>query len=235
MTLKQPKISAVIPTFMEEQYITNILTQLTKTKPPIEIIVVDSQSKDKTAEIAKHFTKKVYKIKERGIAKARNYGASHANGSIIVFLDTDLKLPANFAEKLNETFRDAKVVVATCNIMPEHGKFFEKAFFKFYNKLIQSTAKFKPHARGEFFAVRKKEFMRAGGFDESLPCLEDHELAQRLSRLGKFVFINDLIVYESMRRFRKMGFSKVVGTWITDYIFFSLRGEPLTKVWQPAR
>lgn len=235
MPLNQLKISAVIPTFMEEQYITNILSQLTKTRPPIEIIVVDSQSKDKTAEIAKRFTKKVYQIKERGIAKARNYGANHANGSIIIFLDTDVKLPTNFTDKLYGTFKDAKVVGATCNIMPEHGKFIEKAFFKFYNKSIQITAKFKPHARGEFFAVRKKEFMRAGGFDESLPCLEDHELAQRLSRLGKFVFINDLTVYESMRRFRKMGFSKVVGTWIADYIFFSLRGKPLTKVWQPAR
>ena len=220
---------------MEEQYITNLLSQLTRTKPPIEIIVVDSQSKDRTAEIAKYFTKKVYQIKERGIAKARNYGAGHANGSLIVFLDADVKIPTDFAEKLYKRFENAQVVGATCNIMPEHGKFFEKAFFKFYNKLIQITAKFKPHARGEFFAVRKKEFMRAGGFDENLPCLEDHELAQRLSKLGKFVFINDLIVYESMRRFRKIGFSKVVDTWIIDYILFSLRGKPLTKVWQPAR
>jgi len=235
MPLKQMRISAIIPTFMEEQYIANLLSQLAKTEPPIEIVVVDSVSQDKTAEIAKHFTEKVYKIRERGIAKARNYGANYASGSLLIFLDTDVKLPMNFAEKLYETFKDAEVVGATCNIMPEHGTFFEKVFFKFYNRLIQITSKFKPHARGEFFTVRKREFMRVGGFDESLPCLEDHDLAHRLSKLGKFVFINDLTVYESMRRFRKMGFSKVVGTWITDYIFFLLRGKPLSKVWQPAR
>ena len=235
MTLKQTRISAVIPTFMEEHYIATLLSQLAKIEPPIEIVVVDSLSQDKTAEIAKRFTEKVYQIKERGIARARNYGANHASETLIVFLDADVKLPTNFAEKLHETFKDAKVVGATCHIMPEHGTFFEKAFFKFYNLLIRITAKFKPHSRGEFFAVREKEFMQVGGFDERLPCLEDHDLAHRLSKLGKFVFINDLTVYESMRRFRKIGFSKVVSTWIIDYIFLSLRGKPLSKVWQPVR
>jgi len=235
MTLKQTRISAVIPTFMEEQYIATLLSKLAKIEPPIEIVVVDSVSQDKTIEIAKRFAEKVYQIRERGIAKARNYGANHASGSLLVFLDADIKLPMNFAEKLHETFKDGKVVGATCHIMPEHGTLVEKVFFKFYNILIQVTAKFKPHARGEFFTVRKREFMQVGGFDESLPCLEDHDLAHRLSRLGKFVFISDLTVYESMRRFRKMGFSKVVGTWIADYIFLSLCGKPLSKVWQPIR
>ena len=235
MTLKQTKISVIIPTFMEEQYIAILLSQLAKTEHPIEVIVVDSASQDKTVEIAKRFTEKVYQINERGIAKARNYGANHASGNLLVFLDTDVKLPINFVEKLFDTFNDVTVVGATCRIMPEHGTFFEKAFFKFYNILIQITAKFKPHARGEFFTVRKREFMQVGGFDDSLPCLEDHDLAHRLSKLGKFVFINDLTVYESMRRFRKLGFSKVVGTWITDYMFLLLRGRPLSKMWQPVR
>lgn len=233
--MKKAKISVVIPTFMEEQYIATLLSNLAKTEPLIEIIVVDSASQDKTVEIARRFTKKVYQTSKRGIAKAKNYGATHATGNLIVFLDADIKVPTNFADKLYETFKNPRVVGATCHIMPEHGTFVERAFFKFYNILIQATAMFKPHARGEFFAVRKERFMQVGGFDESLPCLEDHDLAHRLSKLGKFVFINDLTVYESMRRFRKMGFLKVVGTWITDYIFLLFRGKPLSKVWQPVR
>jgi GT2 family glycosyltransferase len=158
-----------------------------------------------------------------------------ASGNVIVFLDSDVKSPANFAEKLQETFKNPQVVGATCHIMPLNGNFTEKAFFKFYNNILRATSKFKPHARGEFYAVRKKAYQQLGGFDETLPCLEDHELAYRLAKLGKFVFINDLTVYESMRRFRKLGFSKVLRTWTIDYIFFMLRGKPVTKVWQPAR
>jgi len=235
MPLEKMKISAVIPTFMEEHYVESLLSKLAEVEPPIEIIVVDSVSQDKTAEIARRFTEKVYQITERGISKARNYGAAHASGSLLVFLDADVKLPTNFAKNLYEVFKDARVVGATCNIMPEHGTCFEKAFFKFYNSLIQMTAKFKPHAQGKFFVTRKKEFMQVSGFDESLPCMEDHELAHRLSKLGKIVFMSDLTVYESMRRFRKLGFSKVLNTWIIDYIFLLLRGKPLSRVWQPTR
>lgn len=235
MTLKYAKISAVIPTFMEEQYIATLLSMLTKAKPKIEVVVVDSKSQDKTYEIAKDFTEKAYQIEERGIAKARNYGASHANGDLIVFLDADVKLPIDFVDKVFETFIDAEVVGATCRIMPEQGTFAERTFFSLYNNLIRITAKFRPHSRGEFLAVRKRKFVKVGGFDESLPCLEDHDLAYRLSKLGRFVFINDLTVYESMRRFREKGFAKVVGTWVIDYVFLMLRGKPLSKVWQPVR
>ena len=40
MTLKQTKISAVIPTFMEEEYIATLLSKLARKKPQLEVIVV---------------------------------------------------------------------------------------------------------------------------------------------------------------------------------------------------
>ena len=90
-------------------------------------------------------------------------------------------------------------------------------------------------ARGEFFAVRKKAFQAANGFDETMPCLEDHELANRLSKLGRFVFISDLTVYESLRRFRKLGFWHVIATWFVDYTSFVFLGKPVSQIWKPIR
>lgn len=235
MPTKTPRISMVIPTFQEEKYLAKVLSRVAETKPPIEIVVVDSGSQDKTVEIAKQFTDKVYLIKERGISKAKNHGAQQANGNILVFLDADVKPPADFAEKVLKTFSDATVVGATCHIVPEQPNLSEAIFFQFYNLLIRICSKFKPHSRGEFLAVKKKSFLTVGGFDETMPCLEDHELVYRLSKLGKFIFIEDLVVYESLRRFRKLGFFKVVGTWITDYVSFLLRGKPISKVWSPVR
>jgi len=235
MHTKTPTISVIIPTFQEGRYLAMVLSRVAETKPPIEIVVVDSGSQDNTVEIAKQFTDKVYLMRERGISRAKNHGAQQANGDILVFLDADVKPPADFAKKVIEIFNDATVVGATCHIVPEHPKLSETLFFQFYNLLIQICSKFKPHSRGEFLAVKKKSFLAIGGFDESMPCLEDHELTHRLSKLGKFVFIEDLVVYESLRRFRKLGFFKVVGTWITDYISFMLRGKPVSKVWSPVR
>ncbi len=231
----QPRISVIIPTLQERDYIAAILIQLSKTNPPVEIIVVDGGSQDKTVEIAQQFTKKVYTTSKRGIAAGRNHGAKKANGQILIFMDTDIKIPTNFQEKVLRTFRDSTVVGATCNIMPIHNQIRTTAFFKLYNLIMQATSKFRPHSRGEFLAVRKKAFQQVEGFDETMPCLEDHDLAYRLSKLGKFAFISDLTVYESLRRFKKLGFSRVVGTWMTDYIFFLLRGKPLSPEWKPAR
>jgi len=153
----------------------------------------------------------------------------------LVFLDTDVIFPLDFVEKTQKVFEDATVLGATCNIMPSQFKLDATLFFYFYNKLIRTFTRIKPHSRGEFFAVRKSAFLHVNGFDENMPCLEDHDLANRLSKLGRFVFISDLTVYESLRRFRKLGFWRVIGTWLMDYISFTLRRKPISGVWQPVR
>jgi glycosyltransferase involved in cell wall biosynthesis len=235
MQTKTPTVSVIIPTLQEEAYVEKILSRLKKVLPPVEVIVVDGGSNDKTVEIAKRFADKVYTVKKRGIASGRNFGAEQADGDLLIFLDTDVVFPLDFVEKTRKVFEDPAVVGATCNIMPSQFKLGAMSFFYLYNRLLRVFARIKPHSRGEFFAVRKNVFMRVKGFDEAMPCLEDHELAYRLSQLGRFVFISNLTVYESLRRFRKLGFWHVIGTWFMDYLSFMLRGKPVSKFWQPAR
>jgi len=228
-------VSVVIPTFQEERYIGSILSKLAKIESPLEIIVVDGGSRDNTVEVARRFTSKVYQINKRGISRARNYGARQANGGLLVFLDADVDAPSDFVEKVLEAFKDDTVVGATCCIMPAQPGFAEAMFFRLYNFLIRLCCNFKPHSRGEFLAVRGSEFLAVNGFDEGMPCLEDHDLAHRLSKRGRFVFIKNLTVYESLRRFRKLGLLRVVCTWLIDYLSSMLRGKPVSAVWQPIR
>jgi glycosyltransferase involved in cell wall biosynthesis len=238
MRVNSPIISVIIPTLQEEKYIKTILSRLKKTKKlPLEVLVVDGGSRDKTVEIAQRFTKKVFSIKKRGISAGKNYGAKHAKGDILIFLDTDIIFPLDFAEKTRKALRDAKVVGATCNIMPDprQSRMGATIFFSFYNALIRASTKIKPHARGEFFVVRRKAFLKAKGFDENMPCLEDHEFANRLSKFGRFVFIRELTVYESLRRFQKLGFWHVVGTWFMDYVSFMFFRRTVSNVWRPVR
>ena len=231
------KLSIVIPTFQEERYIGVTLSKLkeARTSTPFEIVVVDGGSTDGTVQKARRFTNKVYTIRERGISKARNFGAQKASGDVVVFLDADVDPPPGFVERVLEIFKDTRIGGATCNIMPAQAKIAERFFFHFYNELIRFVCRFKPHSRGEFLAVRKALFWAVEGFDEELPCLEDHDLAYRLSKSGKFVFVDDVTVYESMRRFRRLGLRAVVGTWFIDYLSFIVRGKPLSAIWKPVR
>jgi hypothetical protein len=68
-----------------------------------------------------------------------------------------------------------------------------------------------------------------------LPCIEDHDLALRVSKLGEFRFIADLCVYESMRRIRKSGLLNVLKMWTVDYVSYLLFRRTVSKVWVPVR
>jgi len=225
----------VIPTFQEEEYIERLLNRLARVVPPPEIIVIDSDVEDTTVNLARKYTSKVYRSLKRGISRARNLGAEKAEGEILVFLDADVTPPLNFTEKLYEVFRDKTIVGVTCNIMPAKPTPAENAFFKFYNLLLRAVSFAVPHSRGEFFAVRKIAFFAVGGFNEELTCLEDHDLARRLSKLGRFHFVDDLVVHESMRRFRKLGLWKVLRSWTLNYLWLLLSGMPKDSEWRPIR
>jgi glycosyltransferase involved in cell wall biosynthesis len=229
------RVSVVVPTFQEGRYIGGLLSKLSAASPGLEAIVVDGGSTDGTVEVAKRFTDKVFVVNKRGIAVAKNFGGRVARGEVIVYMDTDVSPPADFAAKTLRAFEDGRVVGATCNIMPLNPRVSEFAFFVFYNKLLQFMSKIMPHARGEFLAVRRSAFIKVGGYDESLPCIEDHDFALRVSRLGRFRFVSDLCVYESMRRFRRSGLLSVLRTWTTDYVSYVLFRRTVSKVWVPVR
>lgn len=87
-----PKISAVIIAGEEED---NIYDCLNSVKWADEIIVVNSESKDKTVEIAGQFTDKVYVKKWEGYAKQKEYALSLASNEWVLSLDADERiLPA---------------------------------------------------------------------------------------------------------------------------------------------
>lgn len=233
--LCSPKVSIVIPTLQEGKYIGSLLAKIISVDQSLEIIVVDGGSTDGTIEVAKKFTDKVYLLNKRGIGRARNYGAFNASGDIIIFMDADVEPQKDFIEKVLSAFKDERVVGATCNIMPKGSSPLLVAFFRFYNLLIWLFSYFKPHSRGEFLAVRRKAFLMVGGFNERLPCLEDHDLAFRLSKIGKVIFLRNLTVYESMRRFKRMGFLKVLNLWVSNYISLMLLNRTISRSWEPVR
>ena len=235
MDARKPKVSVVIPALKEERYIEGLLIKLLKLKPKPEIIVVVSGKEDKTADIARRYIDKVFVIDEYGISVARNYGAKRADGDILLFLDADVTPSEETVETLVRVFRDDEVVGATCMIMPYKAGFKENAFFLFYNLLLRLITFFKPHSRGEFLAVRKESFFKIGGFNEDIRCIEDHDLAMRLSKVGRFIFLTDLTVYESMRRFHKLGFMNVIQIWIINYFSYLANGKPLYNAWRPIR
>lgn len=105
------RISVVIPAYNEEKYLGACLESLMKqTKKPFEIIVVDNNSTDKTAEIAKSFEGvSVIKVMEQGITPTRNAGFNAAKGDIIARTDADTLVPEDWVEHIERIFSNNDV------------------------------------------------------------------------------------------------------------------------------
>ncbi len=86
------RISAIVPAYNAEKYISRALDSVLKqSRPADEIIVIDDGSTDRTAEIIKGYGDKIkYVYQENGgESAARNRGIEEASCEWIAFLDSD--------------------------------------------------------------------------------------------------------------------------------------------------
>ena len=80
-------ISVIVPMYNVEKYLETCVYSIEKqTYSPIEIILVDDGSKDKTLEVANNLARKFSNIKvffqkNQGQGKARNVGLKYAQGN----------------------------------------------------------------------------------------------------------------------------------------------------------
>lgn len=101
------KVSVVIPAYNEEKYLEKVLHSLNRqTVPPDEIIVVDNNSTDKTASIARTLGARVITEKLQGITPARNRGFNSSRFEIIARCDADTIVPKDWIEKIKKRFEN---------------------------------------------------------------------------------------------------------------------------------
>ncbi len=86
------KISVVIPTINEEKTIGEVISRIRKVCDA-EIIIVDTDSRDRTREIAQQMGAKVIQEPRRGYGVAYKTGFNAATGDILVGIDGDATYP----------------------------------------------------------------------------------------------------------------------------------------------
>ena len=101
----RPSLSVVIITLNEERKLRECLESV---KWADEIIVMDSHSGDRTAEIARQYTQKVYQHDFTGDGPMRNLGIDKAVGQWILTIDADERVTPELRQEIESTLLDPK-------------------------------------------------------------------------------------------------------------------------------
>lgn len=176
------KVSLIIPTYNEEKDIKECLDSLSKQSyKDLEVIIVDDGSTDNTQNIIKDFVS--FKQNHKGAGAARNLGAKHAKGEILVFVDADMTFDGKFVEKLIQPIIKKEAI----------GTFSKEEYLA--NKdniwavcwnLNRGFTKDRMHPRNYpdtqkvFRAILRSEFEKIGGFDEKAGYVDDWSLSEKL-------------------------------------------------------
>lgn len=214
-------LSIIIPTLNEEKYLSRLLESIKQQKYlNYEIIVSDGGSTDQTISIAKKYDcRTVVDFMHHHPSWQRNNGAAQAHGEILLFLDADTVLPADFLSQSMSEIVNRNLVGAGFYIKFNPTKLSRRIFSIIFNFFCFGRQYFAPIGVGCALLAQKKAHDQISGFDYTIYVAEDFDYCYRLSRCGQFRMINSSFVYFSSRRLEKEGDMKVLYKWVVMGFF----------------
>jgi glycosyltransferase involved in cell wall biosynthesis len=200
----RPRFSVVIPAFNEQECLGACLTSLAAQDypTPVEIIVVDNNSTDRTASIAAAAGATVVFEAERGVCQARHRGTETARGEIIVSTDADTTFTPGWLSGIDKAFDShpgAVAVAGPCRFTaaPWWGNPYSTALFGLVG-LIKKTTGRVVYISATNIAFRESAW---SGYDTRLTQGGDElDLLRRLQCAGEVVFDTTNPTHTSSRR-----------------------------------
>lgn len=211
-------VSVVVTTLNEESCIAACLRSIREqTHPPekIETIVVDNASTDRTKEIARKYTARVF---DRGPERSaqRNLGFEKAGGKYVLYLDADMALRRDTAA---ECFRQCEEEGLIALTIPERivgeGFWIKVRDFErgFYDGTCIDAVRF----------VRRAPALEIGGFDETLTGPEDWDFDRRIREKGRTGIARSALYHDesafSLKRYveKKRSYASGFGPYIRKW------------------
>ncbi len=183
------KVSVIIPAYNEEDEIVDCMESLgNKRYEDFEIIVVDDGSSDSTVKVIKslitghHPPITMLRQKHLGPGAARNLGAKHAKGEILVLVDADMTFAPDFIKKLVDPIVKAKAKGTFSK--EEYIGNWDNIWARCWN-INQNWPDKKRHPINYpdedkvFRAILKSEFDKVGGFTPG-GYTDDYSLSEKL-------------------------------------------------------
>ncbi len=205
-----PSVSVIVPAFDEERSIAKTLDHLcaagrllsVHADAPVQILLVDNASTDRTATIARDRGVTVIDEAEHNIAKVRNAGARAAEHDVLVFVDADTLVPSQSLLRIGQAMSDSACLGGAIDNTYDARRPIIRAYLTFW-RMVGILGGM---AQGACHFCRREAFTELGGYDETLYMGEDVDFFWRLRAAARkrglrTCFIRDLQVATSARRF----------------------------------
>ena len=188
-----PRVSVVVPTLNEAAALPATLDHLgTLDPPPFEIVVADGGSDDGTPSLAAPRVTKVVRSPP-GRAAQMNAGAAAATGALLCFLHADTRPAADYLAAVADALADPRVVLVggrAVLIGPAGESRLTTRHHRLkthYGPLVYRPHRYALHGLRLLFgdqamACRAADFAAVGGFDATLPVMEDADLCLRMNQ-----------------------------------------------------
>lgn len=199
--MAKPLISIIIPTYNRALKIINaVQSVLSQSYSKFELIVIDDGSTDQTETAVasvKDSRLNYFKIDRSGVSKARNLGASMAEGSFLAFLDSDDiwhkdKLKKQVAFQLGNPqlliSQTQEIWIRNNKRVNPKNKHAKPAGYIFPESLHLCTI------TPSSVIMARELFESHGGFDENMVSCEDYDLWLRISAKYEVGLIDELLL-----------------------------------------
>lgn len=193
---EHPLVSVVIIAYNEEKHLLANLWALSESqcKYPMEIIGVDNESDDRTAEIYQATGVPYYTETKHSCGYARRCGLEHAKGKYYICIDSDTMYPPKYVETLVKKLEKPGVVAVSSlwsYIPDKQHPWLGVRLYEFTRDVylfLQSFKRPELSVRGLVFAYQT-EYGRQVGYRVDIKRGEDGSMALGLKKYGKIRFI----------------------------------------------
>ena len=172
------KLSIIIPTLNESQNLPLLLSDLSEYNSNIEILIIDSTSKDKTKDIALINGTRFFKINKNNRGLQLNYGAKKANADWLLFIHADSRLKFNWSKEIIEILKKDPNFVYYFKFKVNN----KSLNYRFLEFLVNLRCLiFKSPYGDQGLLISKENFKNLGGY-KAIPIMEDLDFICRINK-----------------------------------------------------
>jgi glycosyltransferase involved in cell wall biosynthesis len=221
-----PKLSIIVPVHNGAGTLRACLEALLSAPGPArELIVVDDGSRDDSADIAASLgVRTLQRSHNLGCGPARNSGAKHTTGPILVFVDADVVIHPGVLQRISKFMSenpDYSAVFGSYDSEPG-----DPGFVSQYRNLLHHFTHQSGKCEAETFwtglgAIRRSAFQSMGGFQSSCPAIADIALGLDLSDAGFRIRLDQALLGKHLKAW-------TLRTMVTTDVF--LRALPWSEL-----